>query len=289
MTSTKPFLLPLALTALILAGCATTPKKEKEPDKTFQLPESVQVDLSGAKQGESSQPAKPEQRPAEGQAAPEKAATQTGTPSATGTTPPTGQPKSGVTDQDSAAVLQRMKAAKQQPETPVVTHSPQQVKQAEEAGPEFNRALIEMKKGNLDSALARFQKLAQQYPLLGGPIVNEAIILRKKGQLEQANKLLQDNLLAHTQNPYLLDELGITSRELGQFKKARASYESAIRVDPNYARAHYNLAVLADLYLHDPELALKEFKIYQSLLPTPDKQVAGWLLEIERRIARKKK
>ena len=289
MTSTKPYLLPLALTALILAGCATTPKQEKEPDKSFQLPESVQVDLSGAKPGEAAQPAKPEQKPAEGQPAPEKAAPQAGTQTAAGTTPSAEQPKTGVTDQDSAAVLQRMKAAKQQPETPVVTHSPQQVKQAEEAGPEFNRALIEMKKGNLDSALARFQKLAQQYPLLGGPVVNEAIILRKKGQLEQANKLLQDNLLNHTQNPYLLDELGITSRELGQFKKARASYESAIRVDPNYARAHYNLAVLADLYLHDPELALKEFKIYQSLLPTPDKKVTGWLLEIERRIARKKK
>lgn len=64
------------------------------------------------------------------------------------------------------------------------------------------------------------------------------------------------------------------------------SYESAIRIDENYAPAHYNLAVLADLYLHDPVLALKEFETYQTLLPEPDKKVNGWIIELQRRAAR---
>ena len=116
-------------------------------------------------------------------------------------------------------------------------------------------------------------------------LILPTIILRRKGELEAAHKLLQDGLMSHSRNPYFLNQLGVYSREMGQFKKAQASYESAIRIDANYAKAHYNLAVLADLYLHDAALALQEFQTYQTLLPEPDAKVAGWIKEIERRKA----
>lgn len=247
----------LALLAALLAGCSSAPKKDSAE---FDLPDSVTVELGDEGEAEAAK-----------------------TGEAETTAAPAGD-KPTVSDADSAAVLQRLKA---QSAAPAITaRDPDHEKQAQKAKSDYDRALMEMKKGNLDAALSQFRQIAAQYPALAGPIVNQAIILRKKGQLEAAHKLLQDSLLTHGRNPYLLNELGAISRQLGQFKKAQASYESAIRIDPQYAKAHYNLGVLADLYLHDAPLALQEFKQYQSLIPEPDKKVEGWIKDLERRTAK---
>ncbi len=161
--------------------------------------------------------------------------------------------------------------------------------QAKAARAEYHVALAEMKSGNLDGALSIFKTLSSQYPLLSGPVVNQGIILRKQGKLKDAQKVLQDALFKKYQNPYLLSELGAINRDLGKFKQAKQAYLSAIRIEGAYANAHYNLGVLADLYLHDPELALKEFKAYQALQEKPNKKVKGWIKELSRRVKRMKK
>lgn len=253
-----------ALLALLLAGCASTGSRES----LFELPPSVAEEFGD----EAADPAEP---PEEDTLASDTEGTDADAAIA--------DSKPAISDEDSAAVLQRLKAQS----TPTITaRDPEHEKQAQQARPAFDRALVEMKKGNLDAALSQFRQLASQYPTLAGPIVNQAIILRRKGQLESAHKLLQDNLMSHARNPYLLNELGAISRELGQFRKAQASYESAIRIDPNYSKAHYNLGVLADLYLHDPQLALQAFTQYQSLIPQPDSKVDGWIKDLERRTAK---
>lgn len=264
MSFTKTGLFALSIASLILTGCATKPAGD---DDSFDMPQSLLEEFQQREEH-------PEKLPADESA---DASEEFSTDAAADTKPT-------VSDEDSAAVLARLKA--QQTAPAIVARDPEHEKQAQAARAEYDRALIEMKKGNLDSALAQFRQLASQYPALAGPIVNQAIILRKKGQLEAAHKLLQDNLLAHGRNPYLLNELGAISRQLGQFKKAQASYESAIRIDPNYAKAHYNLGVLADLYLHDPALALQSFNRYQALVPEPDKKVDGWIKDLERRAAK---
>ncbi len=63
---------------------------------------------------------------------------------------------------------------------------------------------------------------------------------------------------------------------------AKASYLAAIAADDNYAPAHRNLAVLADLYLDEPQLALHHMERYAALVGD-DKQVAGWVTELRRR------
>lgn len=171
----------------------------------------------------------------------------------------------------------------------LIAKNPEHEAQAKAARSEYQVALAEMKSGNLQGALDIFKTLSVQYPLLSGPVVNQGIILRKQGKLKEAKKLLQDALFKKYQNPYLLSELGAINRELGHFKQAKQSYLSAIRIEHAYANAHYNLAVLADLYLHDPELALKEFEIYQSLQEKPNKKVKGWIKELTRRVKRMRK
>ena len=171
----------------------------------------------------------------------------------------------------------------------LAAHSPEHEAQATAALDEYKIALADMKSGNLDSALQLFVSLSSEYPLLSGPIVNQGIILRKQGKLKEARKLLQNALYSKFKNPSLLNELGVINRDLGHFKQAKQSYLSAIRIDNAYPTAHFNLGVLADLYLHDPELALQEFEVYQSFQEKPGKKVSGWIKEIKRRIKRAKK
>lgn len=155
--------------------------------------------------------------------------------------------------------------------------------QAYAARDDYNRALSDLKRGELELAFERLQKLHQAYPLLAAPLVNMAIIKREQSNLAEALALLEQAAAIDAENPLILTELGLLNRQLGNFDAAKTNYETAIAVDANYAKAHYNLGVLADLYLHDPNLALVEFEAYQSLLSEPNKTVTGWIAELKRR------
>ena len=84
-------------------------------------------------------------------------------------------------------------------------------------------------------------------------------------------------------NPYAHNGLGLALREQGKFDDARIHYERALVLDPKYARAHFNMAVLAELYLQDLNLALKHFQAYQNLQKQPDENVANWIVDLQRR------
>ncbi|CBL46602.1 Hypothetical protein HDN1F_30190 [gamma proteobacterium HdN1] len=157
-------------------------------------------------------------------------------------------------------------------------------KDAAKAESQYRQALTALNSGQEDQALVLLRDISNQYPNLSGPLLNQAILLRKKGRLEEARDLLQKSLLTPTQNPRVMNELGIVNRELGQMKQARAAYESAIRLAPSYDLPHYNLGVLADLYLQDLPLAIQEFEAYQALQETRDKRVDGWLKDLKRRV-----
>ena len=80
------------------------------------------------------------------------------------------------------------------------------------------------------------------------------------------------------------NHLGILQRRKGQFEEALMAYQRAIEIDVKYARAHLNLGILFDLYLQDLEKALAQYRVYQTLTDEQDKQVAGWIVDIERRL-----
>jgi Flp pilus assembly protein TadD len=80
------------------------------------------------------------------------------------------------------------------------------------------------------------------------------------------------------------NELGIIYRKEGKFDDARRTYSKALEVDPDYALAQLNIAILYDLYLQDPKQALPHYQRYQQLLPKADATVAKWIIELQQRI-----
>jgi tetratricopeptide (TPR) repeat protein len=79
------------------------------------------------------------------------------------------------------------------------------------------------------------------------------------------------------------NELGIVERKLGKFAEAEAAYRRTIAAEPNYAPAYLNLGVLYDLYLAEPQKALEQFEHYIQLAGE-NKQVAGWVVELRKRV-----
>jgi tetratricopeptide (TPR) repeat protein len=110
-----------------------------------------------------------------------------------------------------------------------------------------------------------------------------AAILLKQEKYAEAEKQLRDALAINAKNPYANNLLGIALREQGKFKEAKAAYEAALALDPNYAKAHFNLGVLADLYMQDLPTALSHYERYQGLQSKPDPAVANWIVDLQKR------
>lgn len=165
----------------------------------------------------------------------------------------------------------------------VVPHTPADEAAAQMAIRDYFLAVQQMKAGNLEAALITFQTLAAQHPTLSGPRINQGLIYLKKGQWQDALDQLDDAIKVRPQNPYGWNLRGIALRELGRFKEARQAYEQALAIDPNYAKAHFNMGILAEIYLQDLPLALSHFERYQSLQTRVDPAVNNWIADLRNR------
>ncbi len=86
-------------------------------------------------------------------------------------------------------------------------------------------------------------------------------------------------------DPAVQNQLGVQSRMAGRFAEAQAAYERALALDPNFADAERNLAILQDLYLDNPAAALPHYERYQLITQGADKEVSAWLVELKTRLA----
>jgi tetratricopeptide (TPR) repeat protein len=91
--------------------------------------------------------------------------------------------------------------------------------------------------------------------------------------------------LAPEADPAAQNLLGVQKRRAGQFAEAKSAYERALALDPNFADAERNLAILQDLYLDNPTAALPHYERYQLLTQGADTQVTAWLVELKARLA----
>lgn len=166
---------------------------------------------------------------------------------------------------------------------PTVTVDPAKQQAAMAVGADFARALTLMKDGNDAEALPLLQQIAAKVPQFSGPLVNQGVILLKQEKYADAEAVLRNALKVNPRSPYAQNLLGIALRQQGKFADARTAYEAALALDPGYGKAHFNLGVLADLYLQDLPLALAHYEKYQSLQAKPDPAVANWIVDLQKR------
>ncbi len=152
----------------------------------------------------------------------------------------------------------------------------------------YGEALESLRQGELDQAKRQFKALADENPELSGPLTNIGIILLKQEQPGAAEEALREAIKRNPKSAPAHNQLGVALRKQGRFTEAEQAYESALEIEPIYLLAHRNLGILYDLYLAKPKQALEQYRLCQKLAAEPDKEIKGWILDLERRVGGKK-
>lgn len=150
----------------------------------------------------------------------------------------------------------------------------------------FQRAVAMMNDGENDKAIELLAKVIERSPGVTPPYINIAVAYMRIGKFdERVEQHLKTALGLVPNHPAASNEYGLLLRRGGRFKEAREIYEKALASFPGYLPIHRNLGILCDLYLNDPECALKQFEIYSAGMPA-DAQVKTWIAELRVRLGR---
>jgi tetratricopeptide (TPR) repeat protein len=150
---------------------------------------------------------------------------------------------------------------------------------------EFERAVALMHDGKNDEAIEILTKVIGRSPGVTAPYIDLAEAYLRTNKLEPAEQNLKTALGLVPDHPVASNEYGLLLRKSGRFKEAREIYEKALAGFPEYLPIRRNLGILCDLYLNDPDCALKQFEIYSEAMPA-DAQVKIWIAELHTRLKR---
>jgi Flp pilus assembly protein TadD len=148
----------------------------------------------------------------------------------------------------------------------------------------YDDAIVALKGGDADSALILLTRLARDGVEKPRLFTNLGLAHLRLQQYELAESAFRQAIARDSDDAVAYNHLGILERRKGEFDNALHAYQRAIEIDAKYARAHLNLGILFDLYLQDLEKALQQYRLYQTLTNDESEQVAGWIIDIERRL-----
>lgn len=154
-----------------------------------------------------------------------------------------------------------------------------------QAKKEFAAAQASMREKQWDQAEATLLLMTETYPELSGPYVNLGIVYLQTQRYEEAVKALEFAIATNPTNMDAYSQLGLAYREQGLFEQADMSYQSALSVWPHHADSLKNSAILYDLYLGKLPEALERYKLLAQIQGEPTRELKGWIIDLERRIA----
>ncbi len=144
----------------------------------------------------------------------------------------------------------------------------------------YRQAITELSDNHLDKAETSFLKMSKAKPNLAGPWANLALIYLKQQQYEKAGEAIKSALEKNPKMAQALNMAGVIAKQKGNITEAKGFYEKALVSKPDYAIAHYNLALLFDVYLQDISSALPHYQRYLALTGGNDKNTALWVKEL---------
>jgi len=152
-----------------------------------------------------------------------------------------------------------------------------------EAKSMFVAASARLGAGDLASAQAKFEQLAEKYPQLSGPWVKLGEIAERREQYDVAIGHYRHAISVNSNNVNAYIALGMAQRRQGRFNDAQDTYLAALDVWKDFPEAHLNLAILYDLYGNQPAAAQRHYEAYDFLTGGKDEKSHKWLAEVRQR------
>ncbi len=148
----------------------------------------------------------------------------------------------------------------------------------------FEQAVTAMRDGRVRDAEVVLLEITDDQPELAGPWINLGQVYVALNQPEDARLAFQQAIRANPRNCTAYNELGVLSRQSGDFAGAEVQYRTCLEMIPSFKDAYLNLGILYELYLGKLPEALEAYRRYQSLLLEPDHRVRGWVMDLQRRL-----
>jgi len=149
----------------------------------------------------------------------------------------------------------------------------------------FDQALDAIHAERYTEAEKLLKELTTRDPMLSGPWVNLGMVYAELGDEAAATAAYKKAVEVNPDSCAAYIELGVLARRSGDFLSAEANYLACTSRVPNFREAYLNLGILYELYLGRLDDALKAYQTYQSLSESPDRRVAGWVSDLQRRLA----
>lgn len=149
---------------------------------------------------------------------------------------------------------------------------------------QFSLAADLMEKELWSDAQASLEPMALENPKLSGIWLNLGITHLQQGNNAEAVKAFKNAVESNPLNIAAHNRLAYFYKESGEFAAAESQYQQALSVWDYDVETHKNLGILYDLYMNKPQLALNHYKRAQALNETEDRQLKGWIIDIERRM-----
>ncbi len=153
----------------------------------------------------------------------------------------------------------------------------------EQAAINFKLAIKHMNANELAKAEVILLKMSKEFPFLSGSYANLGVVYGKQNKWQDAQRVLLEGHGKNKNNIKILNQLGFVYRQNGQFEDAEGMYLKAIKLMPKEASAYLNVGILYDIYMGKFLKASHYYQAYQVMQNKPDRQVAGWIVDINRR------
>lgn len=144
----------------------------------------------------------------------------------------------------------------------------------------YRNAITALNNNQLDISESILKEILAHRPDLAGPWANLGLVYYKKNDAVNAVIAFQRSLKINPKQPNALNLMGVIEYNKGNIQKALEYYISAIQNKPDYANAHYNLALLYDIYHHDTPKAIEHYQHYMKITKYQDKETATWLQQL---------
>ncbi len=148
----------------------------------------------------------------------------------------------------------------------------------------YENAINAIKAGKSTEAEKLFTDITKTDPGFANAYTNLGLLHLKKKETSKAEDAFRKAITLNPQDSVAYNHLGILLREKGEFNESKAMYIQAIKHKSNYAIAYLNLGILYDLYLHELDEALVQYKQYQTITNNDDKLIDKWIIDLEQRI-----
>ncbi|NQY50943.1 MAG: hypothetical protein HRT50_17955 [Colwellia sp.] len=163
----------------------------------------------------------------------------------------------------------------------VTSNQPAVTKQTAESSIEelqiYKNAIVALNNNELAKAEKLFISMSERQPNIAGSWANLALISIKQDNLAQAEVYAKTALEKNPNMPQALNLSGYLAQKKGAINIAKSYYLQAISHKSDYALAHYNLALVYDVYLQDIAKAIEHYQFYLAYSKTKDENTENWL------------